>query len=64
MKKEKSVCCSPDQTKEKVKKHYRDLITGKRSSCCSPSTPEEGMKGRMAQLAGYGEEERLSLIHI
>jgi len=67
MKKRKNICCSSEETKEKVKQHYRDLITGKRSSCCSPSTVEEGMnpapnmvrgEGRLAQLAGYGEEER------
>lgn len=58
MKKAKDSCCSSGQIKEEVKKHYRDLITGKKSSCCSPPTLEEGMKGRMAQLAGYGEEER------
>ncbi len=58
MKKAKNICCSSDQTKEKVKEHYRDLITGKKSSCCGPPTLEEGMKGKLAQLAGYGEEER------
>jgi SAM-dependent methyltransferase len=58
MKKERKSCCSSGQVKEDVKKHYGDLITGKRSSCCGPSTVEEGMKGRLAQLAGYGEVER------
>jgi arsenite methyltransferase len=58
MKKAKNICCSSDQVKEDVKKHYGNLIKGKRSSCCSPPAIEEGMKGRLAQLAGYGEEER------
>lgn len=58
MKKERKGCFSSDQVKEEVKKHYGDLITGKKGSCCSPSTVEEGMKGRLAQLAGYGEMER------
>jgi len=58
MKKTKDSCCSSGQIKEEVKKHYQDLITGKKSSCCSPPTLEEGMKGKMARLAGYGEEER------
>ena len=58
MKKAKRGCCSSNQVKEEVKRHYGDLITGKRSSCCGPSTVEEGMKGRLAKLAGYGEEER------
>ena len=58
MKKAKSPCCAPDQTKEKVKEHYRSLITGKKNSCCGPPTVEETMKGKLAQLAGYGEEER------
>ena len=58
MKKAKNICCSSDQVKEDVKKHYGNLIKGKKSSCCSPPAIEEGMKGRLAQLAGYGEEER------
>lgn len=58
MRKVKNPCCSSDQTKEKVKEHYRDLITGKKSSCCGPPALEEGMKGKLAKLAGYGEEER------
>jgi len=58
MTKGKNSCCSPDQTKEVVKEHYRDLITGKKSSCCGPTTVEESVKGKLARLAGYGEEER------
>jgi len=67
MKKLKNTCCSSEETKGKVKEHYRDLITGKKSSCCGSSTIEEGMnpaphrvrgEGRLAKLAGYGEEER------
>jgi ubiquinone/menaquinone biosynthesis C-methylase UbiE len=58
MKKAKNICCSSDQVKEDVKKHYGNLIKGKKSSCCGPTTIEEGMKGRLAKLAGYGEEER------
>jgi SAM-dependent methyltransferase len=58
MKKTKNICCSSNQVKEDVKKHYGNLIKGKKSSCCSPPAIEEGMKGRLAQLAGYGEEER------
>ena len=67
MKKAKKICCSSDQVKKEVKKHYGNLITGKRSSCCGPSTIEEGMnpapylvrgEGRVAKLAVYGEEER------
>lgn len=67
MKKAKNICCSSDQIKEGVKEHYGNLIKGKKSSCCSPPTIEEGMnpapnmvrgEGRLAQLAGYGEEER------
>ncbi len=58
MEKGKNICCSSGQVKEDVKKHYGNLIKGKRSSCCSPPAIEEGMKGRLAQLAGYGEEER------
>lgn len=38
MKKTKDSCCSSGQIKEEVKKHYQDLITGKKSSCCSPPT--------------------------
>jgi arsenite methyltransferase len=67
MKKLKNTCCSSEETKGKVKEHYRDLITGKKSSCCGSSTIEGGMnpaphrvrgEGRLAKLAGYGEEER------
>jgi arsenite methyltransferase len=67
MKKLKNTCCSSEETKGKVKEHYRDLITGKKSSCCGSSTIEEGVnpaphgvrgEGRLAKLAGYGEEER------
>jgi len=58
MKKAKKSCCSSDQVKEEVKRHYGDLITGKRSSCCGPPGIEEEMQGRLAKLAGYGEEER------
>jgi len=57
MKKAKKHCCVSDQIKEGVKEHYGNLIKGKKSSCCSPSTVEAGMKGRLAKLAGYGEEE-------
>lgn len=58
MRKMKSSCCPTRQTKEKVKEHYRGLITGKKTSCCGPTTVEEGIKGKLAKLAGYGEEER------
>jgi len=67
VKKVEKSCCSSEETKEKVKEYYRDLITGKKSSCCGPSGIEEGMspvprrvrgEGRLAQLAGYGQEER------
>lgn len=59
MKKAKNPCCPSAETKERVKQHYRGLITGKRSSCCAvPRTIEETMKGRLAELAGYGQEER------
>jgi len=58
MKKAKNRCCVSDQIKEDVKEHYGNLIKGKKSSCCSPPTIEEGMKGKLAKLAGYGEEER------
>lgn len=58
MRKMKSSCCPTRKTKEKVKEHYRGLITGKKTSCCGPTTVEEGIKGKLAKLAGYGEEER------
>lgn len=58
MKNREKSCCSPDDTKERVKEHYKGLITGQRSSCCGPPTLEEGMKGKLAVLAGYGDEER------
>ena len=67
MKRVKQTCCSSEETKGKVKEHYRNLITGKKSSCCGSSIIEEGMnavphrvrgEGRLAQLAGYGQEER------
>jgi len=58
MKRAKNTCCSSEETKEKVKEHYRGLIAEKKSSCCGPSTIEKGMKGRLSQLAGYGQEEQ------
>ena len=62
--KKKIPCCSSEGIKETVKEHYRGLITRTRSSCCGPSSSccgpsvEETMKGGLALLAGYGEEER------
>lgn len=58
MKNKKKSCCASKQVKEEVKKHYQDLITGKRSSCCGPSSQEKVMKGLMVQTAGYSEEDR------
>jgi len=57
MKETKESGCSTDETKERVRDHYRGLISGKKSSCCSPSL-EGAMKGKLATLAGYGEAER------
>jgi ubiquinone/menaquinone biosynthesis C-methylase UbiE len=58
MKKVKKGCCSSSQIKDEVKKHYKDLITGKRSSCCGPSSQGKVTKGLMIQTAGYSEEDR------
>ncbi len=59
MKETENRCCPGAKTKERVKQHYRELITGRRGSCCAaPRTIEETIKGRLAEQAGYGQEER------
>ncbi len=54
----KKSCCSTVQIKEDVKRHYGGLIRQKSGSCCGPSASCDGGKGRLAELAGYSEEER------
>jgi len=62
--KKKNPCGYSEEIKETVKEHYRGLITRPKSSCCGPSSScrgtsvEEKMRGGLAPLAGYGEEER------
>jgi len=54
---EKRGCDPSGQIKEEVKKHYGGLITGKKGTCCCSPDPQKGIVS-LAELAGYGEEER------
>jgi SAM-dependent methyltransferase len=62
----RSGCCptSPDEVKSSVREHYAKIVGSEsKGSCCGQtvSTFEEAIKGKIAKMVGYSEEELTSI---
>jgi len=62
----RSGCCpaNTDNIKSSVREHYAKMVSSEsKGSCCyqPPSTFEEAIKGKIAKMVGYSEEELASI---